>query len=71
VERGAGHGDRREHRQAAVRRGSSGGYTLWLNRAYNPLQIIAATLGYAPAAKVADLVKGTPVTVNFALSEIP
>jgi N-acetylneuraminic acid mutarotase len=50
---------------------SSGDYTLWLNRAYNPLQIIAATLGYAPAAKVADLVKGAPVTVNFALSEIP
>jgi N-acetylneuraminic acid mutarotase len=47
--------------------GTSGGYTLWFDRSYNPLQIIAAMGGYVPASKVADLVSGAPVTVNFAL----
>jgi hypothetical protein len=48
---------------------ASGNYTLWLNRAYNPLQIIAAAQAYQPAVRVADLVKGVPVTVNFALED--
>jgi hypothetical protein len=47
--------------------GASGDYTLWFDRSYNPLQIIAAMGGYAPASKVADLISGAPVTVNFAL----
>jgi N-acetylneuraminic acid mutarotase len=50
---------------------SSGHYQLWLSRDDNPLQIIAAMAGYLPAAKVAQLVQGAPVTVNFALSKSP
>lgn len=48
---------------------SNGNYQLWLNRGFNPLQIIVAMDGYAPVSKVARLVKGVPVTVNVALSK--
>ena len=48
---------------------SSGNYQLWLNRGYNPLQIIAAVSGYQPVAKLATLIKGVTTTVNFALSK--
>jgi hypothetical protein len=48
---------------------SNGNYQLWLNRGYNPLQIIAAMNGYAPASKLATLTKGVTTTVNFALAK--
>lgn len=48
---------------------SNGNYQLWLNRGFNPLQIIVAMDGYAPVSKVARLVKGVPVTVNVALTK--
>lgn len=48
---------------------SSGDYQLWLNRGYNPLQIIAAMANYQPISKVATLISGIPTTVNFALSK--
>jgi N-acetylneuraminic acid mutarotase len=53
--------------QYTLTTGTSGDYALWLNRSYNPLQVVVAMGGYEPASKVADLVSGTPVTVNFAL----
>ncbi len=49
--------------------GSSGNYQLWLNRGYNPLQIIAAANNYQPISKVTRLVEGVPDTVNFALNK--
>ena len=48
---------------------SSGNYQLWLNRGFNPLQIIAAKDGYQPATKLATLIKGVTTTVNFALNK--
>jgi N-acetylneuraminic acid mutarotase len=48
---------------------SSGSYQLWLNRGFNPLQIIAAKDGYQPATKLATLIKGIATTVNFALNK--
>jgi N-acetylneuraminic acid mutarotase len=48
---------------------SSGNYQLWLNRGYNPLQIIAALANYQPATKIAKLISGVPTTVNFALNK--
>jgi N-acetylneuraminic acid mutarotase len=48
---------------------SSGNYQLWLNRGYNPLQIVAALDGYQPATKVTKLIAGVPDTVNFALNK--
>jgi hypothetical protein len=48
---------------------SSGNYQLWLNRGYNPLQIIAAAPKYQPVSKVTKLISGVPDTVNFALSK--
>ena len=49
---------------------SSGNYQLWLNRGYNPLQIIAAAANYQPVSKVTRLIAGIPDTVNFALNKI-
>ena len=49
--------------------GSNGNYQLWLNRGYNPLQIIAAAAKYQPVSKVTKLIAGVPDTVNFALSK--
>jgi len=48
---------------------NSGNFQLWLNRGYNPLQLIAARDGYQPVSKVARLVKGSATTVNFALKK--
>jgi N-acetylneuraminic acid mutarotase len=48
---------------------SSGNFQLWLNRGYNPLQLIAARDGYQPVSKVARLVKGSTTTVTFALNK--
>jgi N-acetylneuraminic acid mutarotase len=48
---------------------SSGNYQLWLNRGYDPLQIVAALDGYQPATKVTKLIAGVPDTVNFALNK--
>jgi N-acetylneuraminic acid mutarotase len=49
--------------------GSNGNYQLWLNRGYNPLQIVAALDGYQPATKLTKLIAGVPDTVNFALNK--
>jgi N-acetylneuraminic acid mutarotase len=48
---------------------SNGDYQLWLNRGYNPLQIIAAMANYQPVSKIAKLISGVPTTVNFALNK--
>lgn len=48
---------------------NSGNFQLWLNRGYNPLQLIAAIDGYQPVSKVVRLIKGSTTTVNFALSK--
>jgi hypothetical protein len=48
---------------------SNGSYQLWLNRGYNPLQIVAALDGYQPATKLTKLIAGVPDTVNFALTK--
>jgi N-acetylneuraminic acid mutarotase len=48
---------------------SNGDYQLWLNRGYNPLQVVAAQDGYTPATKVTKLIKGVDDTVNFALNK--
>jgi N-acetylneuraminic acid mutarotase len=48
----------------------NGDYQLWLNRGYNPLQIIAALAGYAPASKVVKLISGLTTMANFALNKI-
>jgi N-acetylneuraminic acid mutarotase len=47
---------------------TNGNYQLWLNRGFNPLQLIAAMNGYQPVSKVARLTKGSTTTVNFALN---
>jgi N-acetylneuraminic acid mutarotase len=44
-----------------------GAYQLWLNKGFNPLQIIAAEDGYTPLMKIARIQKGATTTVNFAL----
>jgi N-acetylneuraminic acid mutarotase len=49
---------------------SNGDYQLWLNRGYNPLQIIAALADYEPASKVVKLISGLTTTANFALNKI-
>jgi hypothetical protein len=46
----------------------AGHYQLWLNRGFNPLQVIAAKDGYTPAMKIARIQKGETVTTDFALT---
>jgi N-acetylneuraminic acid mutarotase len=46
-----------------------GAYQLWLNKGFDPLQIIAAEDGYTPLMKIARIQKGATTTVNFALAE--
>jgi hypothetical protein len=46
----------------------SGQYQLWLNKGFNPLEIIAAEDGYTPVMKIATITKGGTVTVNFTLA---
>ena len=48
---------------------NSGNYQLWLNQGFNPLQIIAAKDGYQPIAKLARIIRGSTVTVNFSLKK--
>jgi hypothetical protein len=45
-----------------------GGYQLWLNQGFNPLQVIAAKDGYTPLMKIAKISKGGTTTTNFTLS---
>jgi hypothetical protein len=47
---------------------ATGGYQLWLNRGFNPLQVIAAKDGYIPAMKIARIQKGESVTTDFTLT---
>jgi N-acetylneuraminic acid mutarotase len=46
-----------------------GAYQLWLNKGYNPLQIIAAEDGYTPVMKIARIQKGATTTIDFALAQ--
>jgi N-acetylneuraminic acid mutarotase len=46
----------------------SGQYQLWLNKGFNPLEIIAAEDGYTPVMKIAKITKGGTTTVNFTLA---
>jgi hypothetical protein len=48
---------------------TAGGYRLWLDKGFNPLQIIAAKDGYSPAMKVARIQRGEATTVDFALDQ--
>jgi N-acetylneuraminic acid mutarotase len=45
-----------------------GGYQLWLNKGYNPLQVIFAKDGYVPVMRIAKIQKGETVTVNVTLN---
>ena len=47
---------------------ASGQYQLWLNKGYNPLQVIAAKDDYTQQVRIVKITKGTTTTVNFALS---
>jgi hypothetical protein len=46
----------------------AGNYQLWLNKGFNPLQVIAAKDGYTPAMKIVRIQKGEAVTTDFALT---
>lgn len=46
-----------------------GHYQLWLDKGFNPLQIIAAKAGYIPRMRIARVHKGGAITVNFKLKE--
>jgi hypothetical protein len=48
---------------------NSGSYQLWLNQGFNPLQVIAAKDGYQPISKLARIIRGSSVTVNFSLNK--
>ncbi|HJP80175.1 MAG TPA: carboxypeptidase regulatory-like domain-containing protein [Pseudonocardiaceae bacterium] len=45
-----------------------GGYQLWLNQGFNPLQVIAAKDGYTPVMKIAKIHQGETTTTDFTLS---
>jgi hypothetical protein len=47
---------------------ASGRYHLWLNKGYNPLQVIAARDLYQQQIRTVKITKGTTTTVNFALA---
>ncbi|MFI1094880.1 carboxypeptidase regulatory-like domain-containing protein [Streptomyces sp. NPDC020917] len=44
-----------------------GRYQLWLDKGFDPLQVIAAEDGYTPQMKIAKVKQGTTTTVDFAL----
>jgi N-acetylneuraminic acid mutarotase len=46
----------------------SGHYQLWLNKGFNPLEIIAAENGYTPIMKIAKITAGGTTTANFTLA---
>ncbi len=48
---------------------AAGAYQLWLNKGFNPLQVIAAKDGYTPMMKVARIYQGETTTVDFALDQ--
>jgi hypothetical protein len=48
---------------------NSGGFQLWLNQGFNPLQLIAAKDGYQPISKITKITKGSATTVNFSLTK--
>lgn len=50
-----------------LRTAADGTYALWLDTRNNPLTVIAAKDGYAPATATVKLVKGGTVTGNFTL----
>ncbi|SEF46270.1 Kelch motif-containing protein [Actinacidiphila yanglinensis] len=45
-----------------------GAYQLWLDKGFNPLEIIAAKDGYTPLLKIAKITKGGTTAVDFALN---
>jgi hypothetical protein len=47
---------------------AAGGYQLWLNKGYSPLEVIAAENGYTPAMKIAKVSAGKTTTLTFALA---
>jgi N-acetylneuraminic acid mutarotase len=47
---------------------AGGHYQLWLNKGYNPLQVIAAKDGYTPLLKLVKVQKGETVTTDFTLT---
>lgn len=44
-----------------------GGYQLWLNHGFSPLEIIAADNGYTPVMKIAKVAAGATTTLNITL----
>ncbi|BCJ37562.1 hypothetical protein Athai_50650 [Actinocatenispora thailandica] len=48
----------------------SGHYQLWLNKGFNPLEVIAAMAGRQPKMKVARVGAGATTTVDFVLPKI-
>jgi N-acetylneuraminic acid mutarotase len=46
----------------------SGGYQLWLDKGFSPLEVIAAKDGYTPILKIAKLTAGNTTTVAFVLN---
>ncbi|HVV21729.1 MAG TPA: carboxypeptidase regulatory-like domain-containing protein [Pseudonocardiaceae bacterium] len=47
---------------------ANGDYQLWLNKGYNPLQVIVAKDGYTPVMRIAKIQKGETVTLNVTLN---
>ncbi len=48
---------------------AEGGYQLWLDHRYSPLQVIAFADGYQPQTKNAAVTQGKTTTLNFALQK--
>lgn len=44
-----------------------GGYQLWLNKGFSPLELIAAENGYTPLMKIAKVSAGKTTTLTFTL----
>ena len=49
---------------------NSGYYQLWLDKAYSPLEVIAAKDGYQPQMKVSRIKAGATTTTNFVLKKV-
>jgi hypothetical protein len=47
---------------------ATGHYQLWLDKGYNPLEVIAAKDGYTPFLKIVKVQKGETVTTDFTLA---
>jgi hypothetical protein len=48
---------------------SQGGYQLWLNHGFSPLEVIAAKDGYTPVMRVASIIAGATTSLNFSLTK--